>query len=234
MPAKYITLNAKDGSGSYTGYLALPDSGTGPGVVVIQEIFGINTPMREICDQLANQGYMALCPDFFWRQEPGIQLNDKIQKDWDRAFELYQGFDVDKGIDDIQTALSWLRKADGSNGKAGVIGYCLGGFLAYLSACRTDADAAVGYYGVSIDSKLDEADNIKGHLLLHVATEDEFVDKAAQQAMHNALDNHPHITLHDYEGMNHAFARPGGTHYDEKAAKKANDRTLEFLKTRLG
>lgn len=123
---------------------------------------------RETADWLASQGYVALAPDLFWRQEPGIQLTDKTEADWARAFELFNGFNIDKGIEDIGATIDALRNMDGCTGKVGAVGYCLGGLLAYLTAARTSIDAAVGYYGVSINDRLSEASGIKRPLLLHV------------------------------------------------------------------
>ena len=233
MSGQRIEITARDGSGTFSGYLATPTGGRGPGVLVIQEIFGVNKVMRDITDALADQGYVALCPDLFWRQEPGIELSDRSQQDWDRAFELYKGFDVDLGIKDIAAALAALRALDGVNGGTGAVGYCLGGLLAYLTACRTNVDAAVGYYGVGIDGYLEEASSIAGHLLLHIAEEDGFVDKEAQARIHAALDPHPRVTIHDYPGVDHAFARPGGEHHDADAATLANRRTAEFFARHL-
>lgn len=227
--ARMIDIEAA-GGGGFKAYLAAPASGKGPGLVVIQEIFGVNEPMRKLCDRYAEEGYIAICPDLFWRQEPGIELTDKEQAHWDRAFELYKGFDVDLGIRDIAATIDALRGHDSVTGPVGAVGYCLGGMLAYLTATRTDVDAAVGYYGVGIDGYLDEAESIAGHLLLHVAEEDGFVDKAAQKRMHDALDPVPHIDINDYPGVDHAFARPDGTHYDAAAAELANSRTRDFFR----
>ena len=229
MSGQRIEIAARDGSGTFSAYLATPEGGRGPGIVVIQEIFGVNEVMRAISDDFAAQGYVALCPDLFWRQEPGIELSDQSQQDWDRAFELYKGFDVDLGIKDIAASLAALRALAGVSGRTGAVGYCLGGLLAYLTACRTNVDAAVGYYGVGIDGYLDEASSIAGHLMLHIAGEDGFVDKAAQARIHATLDPHPRVVIHDYPGVDHAFARPGGAHYDADAARLANERTAEFF-----
>lgn len=228
-----INIQAKDSSGTFMGYLAKPAGGRGPGIVVIQEIFGVNSFVRETADWLASQGYMALAPDLFWRQEPGIQLTDKTEADWARAFELFNGFDVDKGIEDIEATIEALRNMDGCSGKVGAVGYCLGGLLAYLTSARTSIDASVGYYGVSINDRVGEAGNIRKPLLLHVATEDGFVSKDAQKAMHDALDGNPHVTLKDYEGRDHAFARTGGEHFHREDADLANQRTLDFFAENL-
>lgn len=228
-----IRIKAADG-GEFGGYLAKPASGTGPGIVVIQEIFGVNKVMRDITDWLASEGFVALSPDLFWRIEPGIQITDQTEQEWAKAFELFQKFDVEKGVDDIQATIDALRGVDGCTGKIGAVGYCLGGLLTYLTMARTNADAGSGYYGVNINNMLGEAEKISKPLILHVATEDGFVDKDAQAAMHKGLDSHPHVTLYDYEGNDHAFARVGGEHYDEQAAKTANQRTLELFRSALG
>ena len=227
-----IQLKANDG-GSFSGYLAAPKSGKGPGVVVIQEIFGVNEVMRKISDDLAAQGYTALCPDLFWRQQPGIQITDKTEAEWARAFELFKGFDQTKGVDDLQATLAALRKHAACTGKVGAVGYCLGGRLAYLMSTRTDVDASVGYYGVGIEGLLDEAKSIKKPLMLHIAEEDKFVPKDAQRQVKDALGKNPNVTIHSYPGVDHAFARVGGQHWDQKAAESANKRTSEFFKKHL-
>ena len=228
-----ITIQAKDG-GSFSAYQASSAPGTGAGILVIQEIFGVNKVMRDICDGLAGQGYFALCPDLFWRQEPGIQLTDQSEQEWARAFELYQGFDEATGVDDLVASLRVLRMVDGCNGKVGTIGYCLGGKLAYLMATRSDADCSVGYYGVAIEAALDEAERIAKPLMMHVAEEDQFCPKDAQAKIKAALDGNPHVALHSYPGMDHAFARIGGQHYDKGAADIANQRSRDFFASQLG
>ena len=229
---KMLDIKAADG-GSFSAYLAEPASRKGPGILVIQEIFGIDTVMRGICDDLARQGYFALCPDLFWRIEPGIMLDDRIEPDLQRAFDLFGKFDVDKGIGDLTASLAVLRKLPGATGKAGTVGFCLGGRLAYLMACRSDVDASVGYYGVYLQAHLDEAKNIKKPLLLHCATEDKFVPKDAQAQIAAGLKGHPQVTREDYQGQDHAFARLGGEHYNKAAADLANQRTSAFFKQHL-
>ncbi len=223
-----VTITAGDG-GTFSAYLASPTTGSGPGIVVIQEIFGINKVMRDIADGWAAKGYMAICPDLFWRQEPGIQLTDQSQAEWDRAFELYQGFDEAKGAEDLGATLAHLRGLELCTGKIGSIGFCLGGKLAYLMATRPDTDCNVSYYGVGIENALDEAANIKAPLLLHIAEKDQFCPPEAQAKVHGALDANGQVTIHDYAGVDHAFARPGGEHYDETATDLANQRTVDFF-----
>ena len=199
--------------GSFSAYLASPPSGRGPGIVVIQEIFGVNAAMREVADEFANQGFFALVPDLFWRLEPGVQLTDKTDADWQQAFGYMKRFDAQTGVKDIQAAITNLRSSPGVTGKVGAVGYCLGGFLAYLTAARTDSDASVGYYGMNIPKFLGEADNIKKPLMLHVAGKDEYNPPEAQKEAAEGLGNNPLVTIHIYPGMQHAFARPGGAQH---------------------
>jgi carboxymethylenebutenolidase len=227
------TIKAADG-GSFSGYLAAPASGKGPGILVIQEIFGVNAGMRGLADGFAAQGYTALCPDLFWRQQPGIQLTDQTEAEWKRAFALYQGFDEAKGVADLKASLAHLRQLPSCTGKVGSIGYCLGGKLAYLMATRSDADCSVGYYGVAIDKALNEAAKITRPLMLHIAEKDEYCPPAAQEQIKAALGGKAQITIHSYPGVGHGFARPGGQHYDKSAADAANARTAAFFKAHLG
>ncbi len=230
MAGTEITIKAHDG-GTFMGYMARPKSGGGPGIVVIQEIFGVNQVMRDICHDLSAQGYVTLCPDLFWRQRPGIQITDKTQAEWDQAFKLFGGFDLDKGMADLTSTLSCLRGLTG--GKVGAVGYCLGGRLAYLMAARTDVDAATGYYGVMLQDHLGEAKKIDKPLLLHIANEDKFVPRETQQKIISGVKGNKNIIVHEYAGQDHAFARVGGEHWNEKAAELANKRTAEFFQKHL-
>lgn len=232
MSGKTMTIKTPDGD--FSAYVARPSAGNAPAVVVIQEIFGVNAVMREITDGLAKAGYLAVCPDLFWRIEPGIDITDQSQAEWKKAFELYQSFDVEQGVEDIQAAIEAVRADPGCDGKVGAVGFCLGGLLAFLTGTRTDADAAVSYYGVGIEKFTAEAEKLHHPLLMHIAEEDQFVPKEAQAAIHSALGNHPQIEIHTYPGRDHAFARMGGEHYDAADAAKAGERTMAFFKANLG
>lgn len=227
------TININGPEGSFSGYLARPGSGQGAGVVVIQEIFGVNGWVRSVADGLAAQGFFALAPDLFWRLEPNVQLTDKSEAEWQKAFALMQKFDIDVGVKDIQAAIETLRNLQGATGKVGAVGFCLGGLLAYLTAARTNADASIGYYGVSIDERLAEAKNIKKPLMLHIANKDQFVKPDAQEKIMAGLGKNPSVTIHRYAEQNHAFARTGGEHYDKSAAELAGKRSLDFFRKHL-
>lgn len=219
--------------GTFGGYLASPSSGRGPSVIVIQEIFGVNAFVRATADGLAAGGFFALAPDLFWRIEPNIQLTDKTDTEWKRAFDLMGKFNVDLGVKDIQAAITHMRHLPGASGKVGAVGYCLGGLLAYLTATRTDSDASVGYYGVNIEKLIGEAKSIRHPLLLHIAAADEYVPPAAQKQIIDGLVGNPLVTTYVYPNMNHAFARMGGAHYDQANAELANGRTATFFRQHL-
>jgi carboxymethylenebutenolidase len=233
MPAESnLSLTAPDGE--FSAYLAAPANSPAPAVVVIQEIFGVNAVMRQTTDQFAARGYLAVCPDLFWRIEPGIDITDQSEAEWKRAFALFNAFDVEAGVRDIAATIDKVRKDPRCNGKVGAVGFCLGGLLAYLTAVRTDCDASAAYYGVGIERYTAEADKLVNPLLLHIAEEDQFTPKPARDLILAALKNHPQIEIHTYPGRDHAFARPGGEHYDAADAALAESRTLDFFKRSLG
>jgi carboxymethylenebutenolidase len=226
-----VTIKSFDG-GEFDAYLALPGSGYGPGILVLQEIFGVNKFLRDLCDWYAAHGFVAICPDLFWRQEPGVQLTDSGD-DMKRAIAFYQGLDVDKAIEDAMATMQFLRSHSACSGRVGPVGFCLGGNLAYLLSARSNPDCAVGYYGVAIEQHLHEAGGLKSPLMLHLASADGYCPPEAQAKIHSVLDPSPLVTIHDYPGMDHAFARTGGAHYDEAQAELANLRTLEFCVSQL-
>ena len=232
MMGEHIEVAARDRSGSFGGYLTVPASGRGPGIVVVQEIFGVNAGIRQMCDDWAARGFVALAPDLFWRIEPGIELTDKSEAERQKAFELYGKFDVESGIADIEASIRAVRACAQCTGKVGVVGYCLGGLIAYLSATRTDSNATVGYYGVGIQDKLSEGHAIANPLMLHIATRDQFVPLEAQAAIRAELAANPHVTLYDYEA-GHAFARVDGSDRVEASAQQADARTLDFFRKHL-
>jgi len=230
--SEILTITTPDGA--FSAYVARPSAASAPAIVVIQEIFGVNKVMRDICDDLSAQGFVAVCPDLFWRIEPGIDITDQSEAEWKRAFELYNAFDVDAGVSDIAATITAVRELPGVDGKVGAVGYCLGGLLAFLTATRTDADASVSYYGVGTEKHLAEAEKLARPLLMHLGEEDQFVPKEAQKLILDALKDHPQIEIHTYPGRDHAFARVGGAHYDAADAGTANARSLAFFKSNLG
>lgn len=221
---EHVTITGPDGA--FTAYIAKPAQANGRALVVIQEIFGVNKVMRDLADTYAAQGYFAVVPDLFWRIQPGIDITDQTPEEWQQAFDYFGKFNVDKGVVDIQATIDYVRQ---THATIGAVGYCLGGLLAYLTATRTTINASVSYYGVGIQDRLAEANAETKPLLLHVASEDSFVNKDAQAAMQAGLSSHTQVQMQVYEGLDHAFARVGGEHYDAKGAALANERTMAFF-----
>jgi carboxymethylenebutenolidase len=234
MKGQYVSVPAPSG-GHFQAYLATSVDGRGPGVVLCQEIFGVNQAMREVADLLAEEGYTVLVPDLYWRQEPGVELGYS-EADFGRAYELYQGFDEALGIDDIRASLNALETLPQCKpGDLGVVGYCLGGKLAYLAACRLpEVACAVGYYGVGIENALSEAEGLQGRLVLHMAEQDQFCPAEARSAIQEVLHDKPGVELYVYPGVDHAFARPNGHHYHKPSALLAHERTIAALRRVLG
>ncbi|UIP07314.1 dienelactone hydrolase family protein [Erythrobacter sp. SDW2] len=228
----YVTIASHYGEHSFKAYVARPSGEPKAAVVVIQEIFGVNPGIRHKCDLLAKQGYLAVAPDLFWMLGDDIELDPDVEAQLQQAFDYFGRFNPDEGIRDIESTIKWARQETGGK-KVGAVGYCLGGKLAYMTAARTDADASVGYYAVGVPDMLREAHAIANPLMLHIPTADGFVDAEAQKAMHAGLDDHPKVTLYDYEGLDHGFATQFGNRRDEAGAQLADSRTDAFFAEHL-
>lgn len=227
------TIATLEGDAEFGAYIARPEGTAKAAVIVIQEIFGVNPGIRQKCDKLAAEGYLALAPDLFWRLEPEVTLDPDVESEFAQALDWMGKFNQDAGIRDIQAAINFLRDIEGT-AKVGCVGYCLGGRLAYMTAARTSIDASAGYYGVGIDSLLGEKEAIANPLLLHIPTADGFVPRETQAAMHEGLDDHPRVTLFDYDDLDHGFATETGKRRDEAAATLADSRTAAFFAEHLG
>lgn len=227
-----VEIQAHDG-GHFKAHIAMPDKTPAGAVILIQEIFGINQDMRDKCDQMADLGFIGIAPDLFWRIEPGVELYDSNPEQLQKAFHLFGAFDVALGVKDLKSTLSFLRKNPACNGHVGAAGYCLGGKLAYLLAAESDIDASVSYYGVGLEAMLDKAPAIKKPILLHIAGNDQFVPKDAQEKIIETLNDHDTAEIFHYPGLDHAFARENGMHYNAQAATLANERTATFLSAYL-
>lgn len=232
MKTQNVTIPALSG-GSFSAYLAAPSTQPRAGIVLIQEVLGVNNNMRQTADDFAKAGYLVIVPDLYWRLEPGVQLDPEDEKQWAKAFELLRAFDVDSGVEDLKASLAFLRQHPSSTGKVGSVGFCLGGKLAYFMAVRTDADANVSYYGVDLDKNLAEVSKIQKPLLMHMGANDEYVSPNAQATIQQALKDNPLVTIYRYEGVSHGFSRAGSSAYRPAAAELAHDRTLAFLKQHL-
>jgi carboxymethylenebutenolidase len=220
-------------AGRYQAYVARPDQAEAPSVVVLHEVFGVNADLRQTCDDLSRAGMIAVCPDLFWRQSPGVDLSVNSEADWQTGLALNAAYDRDKGVKDVVRAMAFAAGLEGASGKVAVMGYCLGGLMTFLTAARAQVEAAVEYHGADTEKYLDETPKITAPMLIHLAEADEFMPPAAQAAIREACEKRPNIEVFTYAGCHHAFSRHGGAHYDAAAATLANGRTWEFLKTHL-
>ena len=212
-------------------YLARPSGEPKAAIIVIPEIFGVNAGICAKCDEWAEQGYLAAAPDIFWRFAPGEEHDPDIEEQFQRALENMGQYDADQGVRDLEAVIHFLK--DQGVAKVGAVGFCLGGRMAYMMATRTDVSASVGYYGVMIDQMLNESHAIANPLMLHIPTADHFVGPEAQKAMHDGLEPNHHVTLHDYEGLDHGFAAQGGSRRNEEGAQLADQRTKDFFAEHL-
>ncbi len=229
----YMPVSTLDGDTHFDAYVARPTSPAKAAIIVIQEIFGVNEGIRRKCDHWAAQGYLAIAPDLFWREQAHVELDADKPEDFQAALSHMQRLNQDAAIRDIEAAIRAARTELGSDAKVGVVGYCLGGRLTFMAACRTDGDAFVGYYGVGIDNLLGEQHAIGKPTLLHIPTADGFVPPEAQQKMHEGLADNRHVTLYDYEGLDHGFAAEMGNRRDEAGARLADQRTADFFTQHL-
>ena len=229
----FTPISTLEGDAQFDTYVARPDGTPRGAIIVIQEIFGVNEGIRRKCDNWANQGYLAVSPDLFWRDTPHVELDADVPEQFQAAIGHMQKLNQDLSIYDIESAIKFARAELGGTGKVGVVGYCLGGRLTFMAACRTDGDAFVGYYGVGIDNLLGEQHAIGKPVLLHIPTADGFVPPEVQKTMHDGLKDNRHVTLHDYEGLDHGFAAEMGARRVEDAAQLADQRTADFFATHL-
>ena len=222
-----INIPTQDGP-SFPGYLSLPPTGTGPGIVLIQEIFGVNSHIRAVADQYALDGYVVLAPDLFWRQKPGVQLGYD-EADFSTAMGMMQKLDFSLALSDLKSTVQALRTRPECSGGVASLGYCMGGLLSYLSAVSAGVDAAICYYPGSIEKHLDKASQVTCPLLIHFAQQDHYISAAAVSAVQQTFADVAHATINVYPGVDHGFncwERPA---YDQKTSAKAHGASLAFL-----
>jgi len=226
-----IKIDSLDGSASFTVYQAKPAGEPKAAILVIQEIFGINNGIRAKVDSWARQGYAAYALDLFWRDTPGLELDPDVPEQLQQAFEHFQKFDRDKGIEDIEATIRFARAATGK--KVGVTGYCLGGLMTYLAATRTDTDASAAYYGGGINNFLNESHALARPLLMHFAEKDHFIPLEAITQIKDAFAGNPRVQIHTYADVDHGFATEFGSRRVEAAATLADSRTEAFFAEHL-
>jgi carboxymethylenebutenolidase len=231
MKTSHIKVPLRDGV--MGAYLAVPDRTPVGGIVAIMEIWGVNDTMRKHAHEFAEAGFVCLVPDLFWRQEPGVELSDRNPEDAKKAFDLYYDFDYDLGVRDMEDTVKHLAGLPECNGKAGAVGYCLGGKLCYLLCCRTDIACAVAYYGTYIEHNIREAGNLHRPFMLHMAMKDRWVQAEVNDLLERRLSPNPLVTIHKYPEADHAFARHGGKPFRKADADRALGLTVDFFRRHL-
>ncbi len=227
------SISIKTDGGEFAAYLARPAAAKAPVVVVLHEVFGRQRRHAPDLRRPRRPGVHRGLSDLFWRQSPGVDLSVTSEADWQTGLALYTAYDRDEGVRDVVAAVAAARGLEGATGKVAVMGYCLGGLMTFLTAARSDVDAAVAYHGGDTEKYLGEAGAIRAPMLMHLADEDEFISKAAQAQIKAALADVPGAQVYSYPGCHHAFSRHGGAHYDAAAAALANGRTWAFLRANL-
>lgn len=231
MSGDYIKIKTKDAK-EFSGFLCLPPTGKGPGLLLIQEIFGVNSHIRDVADLYAQEGFVVLAPDLFWRSEPGVEIaydNEGFAK----GLDLYGKLDINQALVDLSDAIETLRILPSVTGKIGAIGYCLGGHIAYRLAARGKVDAAISYYGGGIDQALDEAKNVNCPTIMHFAEKDTHIPMSAVEKIRTAMAGKPNVTIYTYPGVDHGFNCDQRKTYDRKAAMLAYSRSAAFLHKHL-
>ena len=234
MTSRTEQIRIPDGA-EFSGHLVLPESGTGPGVVVIQEIFGVNDYIKGACDRLARLGYVALAPDLYWRLEPGIAIDESEAGGLQKAYGFVGRLDFAKAGDDAVAALEHLRGLpEVTEGKAGILGFCLGGGIAYIVAALSDPVTCVSYYGSAIPDALGLAGQVRCPILFHFGGSDDRIPVDKQEAVRNAFAHHPGTEFHVHEGAGHAFDNHNSAvMHHERASREAWAETADFLKRTL-
>lgn len=228
-----ITVDIKTDAGSgYTGYLSVPDSGTGAGILLIQEIFGVNSHIKDVADLYAAAGFTVLAPDVFWRVKPGVQLGYS-QDDIQKGIALIGQCNPDDMVHDLETAAKTLRGLPQFSGKLGVVGYCMGGTYAYRLATRDVVDVAVSYYGGGIEDYLDEAKNLHCPIVMHFGEKDTHIPPATVEKIRSALAGRGHVEIYVYKGADHGFNCDQRASYDRKSAMLAFGRSLVLMNKNL-
>jgi carboxymethylenebutenolidase len=223
-------IDIPTGNDSFGAYMSTPKSGKGPAVIIIQEIFGVNGHIRDVVDQYAQDGYIAIAPDIFWRTQPRVELT-YAGADRDKGIEILQKTNVDLAVADIGATAAALRAMPDVTGKIAGVGYCFGGRLAYLAAAEGLLDIAVSYYGGGIQNALDKAPQIKIPLQFHYGELDHGIPLSAVGEVKERFAGRDDAELYIYPNADHGFNCTERASYHQHSAALAHGRTLTFLGT---
>ena len=235
MNSRWIDIKAQDG-GQFKGYLSLPQQagkgGKGPGIVLIQEIFGVNAHIRGVADQYARDGYTVLAPDIFWRVQPMVDIGYG-QEDMQTGIGYMQKMDFAAAVKDLGATVAALRGMPECTGKVASLGYCMGGMLSYLCAANAGVDAAVCYYPGGVHTKLEEAAKIKCPVQFHFAGNDNHIPAAAVEAVKQTFAGRDGVRIDVYPGAQHGFNCWDRPAYNQQSSALAHGRSLSFLATTI-
>ncbi len=227
-------IRAADGH-EFAGYVAVPDAGAGPGMIVVQEIYGLTEYIQGVCARLAGLGYVALAPALYSRIELDGGLDERLPDSLPQAFAAMQRLDVPQAVADTAAALGHLRGLpEVTGGRAGIIGFCLGGGIAYLVAAGSNPDVAVCYYGSAIPGALDRAGDVRCPVLFEFGDADSYITAEQRDAVRVAFSGRPHTEFHIHAGANHAFDNHNAAQFHHpEAAASAWEETSAFLRREL-
>jgi carboxymethylenebutenolidase len=226
-PVQTAWVDIPSDAGRFSGYLALPPGGRGPGLMLLQEIFGVNPHIRAVAEQYALAGFVVLAPDLFWRDATRVELG-YVGADHERAYALMRNIQPDTVLPDLRATLTALRARPEFTGKLAALGYCMGGRLAYTAAAKLPLDAAVAYYGGGIQNQLDLATSVACPMQFHYAEQDTHIPLDAVDAVKMAMTGRP-AEFHLYPGAQHGFNCWARASYHAGSAALAHGRSLAFL-----
>jgi carboxymethylenebutenolidase len=227
MNSRWIDIDTNNGN-AFRGYLSLPPKGSGPGLVLIQERWGVNSHIRAVADQYALDGYVVLAPDVFWRLKRGVDLTYDDAGSA-QAFDYMKKLDFPMAVQDLTRAVSVLRGMPEVAGGVASLGFCMGGLLSYLCAANAGVDAAVCYYGGGIDSQLGQAGKVSCPILFHFAEKDHYITRSAVDAVKAAFGNAKNAVIETYPDVDHGFNCWERPSYNQKASAVAHGMSLSFL-----
>lgn len=231
MSKSWISVSNAAGE-KFDAYLSLPPTGKGPGIVLIQEIFGVNEHIRAVADQYAADGYTVIAPDIFWRDEKRMELNYD-QAGFDKGLALLGKLDVDLVAQDLKAAVATLRGHAACTGKVGSVGFCMGGLLSFAAAAHAGVDTAVCYYGGGIHQHLHRAKSVKCPVLFHFAAKDGFIPSSAVAAVRKEMGDRENVRIIVHPNVDHGFNCWRRPSWDQVTAARARGQSLVHLSETL-